>query len=46
VIGHHGGWDAFAFWSPELDAVITGTVTTVRVDRRPLLGAVVCALTD
>ena len=29
------------FWSPELDAVITGTVNTGRVDRRPLLGAIV-----
>ena len=46
VIGHHGVWGAFAFWSPELDAVITGTVNTGRVDRRPLLGAVVRALTD
>jgi hypothetical protein len=39
-------WGAFAFWSPELDAVITGTINTGRVDRRPLLGAVVRALTD
>jgi D-alanyl-D-alanine carboxypeptidase len=46
VISHHGVWGAFAFWSPELDAVITGTVNTGRVDRRPLLGAVVRALTD
>ena len=46
VIGHHGVWGAFAFWSPELDAVITGTINTGRVDRRPLLGAVVGALTD
>jgi D-alanyl-D-alanine carboxypeptidase len=46
VIGHHGVWGAFAFWSPELDAVITGTVNTGRVDRRPLLGTVVHALTD
>jgi D-alanyl-D-alanine carboxypeptidase len=46
VIGHHGVWGAFAFWSPELDAIITGTVNTGRVDRRPLLGAVVRALTD
>jgi D-alanyl-D-alanine carboxypeptidase len=46
VIGHHRVWGAFAFWSPELDAVITGTVNTGRVDRRPLLGAVVGALTD
>jgi D-alanyl-D-alanine carboxypeptidase len=46
VVGHHGVWGAFAFWSPELDAVITGTVNTGRVDRRPLLGAVVRALTD
>jgi D-alanyl-D-alanine carboxypeptidase len=46
VIGHHGVWGAFAFWSPELDAVITGTVNTGKVDRRPLLGAVVRALTD
>jgi D-alanyl-D-alanine carboxypeptidase len=45
VVGHHGVWGAFAFWSPELDAVITGTVNTARVDRRPLLGAVVRALT-
>ena len=44
LIGHHGVWGAFAFWSPELDAVITGTVNTGRVDRRPLLGAVVRAL--
>jgi CubicO group peptidase (beta-lactamase class C family) len=44
VIGHHGVWGAFAFWSPELDAVITGTINTGRVDRRPLLGAVVRAL--
>jgi hypothetical protein len=27
-------------------AVITGTINTGRVDRRPLLGAVVRALTD
>jgi D-alanyl-D-alanine carboxypeptidase len=46
VIGHHGVWGGFAFWSPELDAVITGTINTGRVDRRPLLGAVVGALTD
>jgi D-alanyl-D-alanine carboxypeptidase len=46
VIGHHGVWGAFAFWSPELDAVITGTINTGRVDRRPLLGAIVRALTD
>jgi D-alanyl-D-alanine carboxypeptidase len=46
VIGHHGVWGAFAFWSPELDAVITGTISTGRVDRRPLLGAIVRALTD
>jgi D-alanyl-D-alanine carboxypeptidase len=45
VVGHHGVWGAFAFWSPELDAVITGTISTGRVDRRPLLGAVVRALT-
>jgi D-alanyl-D-alanine carboxypeptidase len=46
VIGHHGVWGAFAFWSPELDTVITGTINTGRVDRRPLLGAVVRALTN
>jgi D-alanyl-D-alanine carboxypeptidase len=46
VVGHHGVWGAFAFWSPELDAIITGSVNTGRVDRRPLLGAVVRALTD
>jgi CubicO group peptidase (beta-lactamase class C family) len=46
VVGHHGVWGAFAFWSPELDAIITGTVNTALVDRRPLLGAVVRALTD
>jgi D-alanyl-D-alanine carboxypeptidase len=44
VIGHHGVWGAFAFWSPELDATITGTVNTAKVDRRPLLGAAVQAL--
>jgi D-alanyl-D-alanine carboxypeptidase len=44
LIGHHGIWGAFAFWSPELDAVITGTVNTGRIDRRPLLAAVVAAL--
>jgi len=37
---------AFAFWSPELDAIITGTVNTAMVDRRPLLAAVVRALTN
>jgi D-alanyl-D-alanine carboxypeptidase len=46
VIGHHGVWGAFAFWCPELDAFITGTISTGRVDRRALLGAVVRALTD
>jgi hypothetical protein len=46
LVGHHGVWGAFAFWSPELDAFITGTINTGRVDRRPLLGAVVGALTD
>jgi D-alanyl-D-alanine carboxypeptidase len=46
VVGHHGVWGAFAFWSPELDAVITGTVNTGRVDRRPLLDAVVRVFTD
>jgi len=46
VVGHHGVWGAFAFWSPELDAIITGTVNTGKVDRRPLLGAVVRALND
>jgi D-alanyl-D-alanine carboxypeptidase len=45
VVGHHGVWGAFAFWSPELDAIITGTVNTGNVDRRPLLAAVVRALT-
>jgi D-alanyl-D-alanine carboxypeptidase len=44
LIGHHGVWGAFAFWSPELDAVITGTVNTGRIDRRPLLAAVAHAL--
>jgi hypothetical protein len=46
LMGHHGVWGAFAFWSLEPDAVITETVNTARVDRRPLLGAVVRALTD
>jgi D-alanyl-D-alanine carboxypeptidase len=46
VVGHHGVWGAFAFWSPELDAIISGTVNTGHVDRRPLLGAVVEALAD
>ena len=46
VIGHHGVWGAFAFWSPELDAIITGTVNTAMVDRRPLLAAIVRALTN
>ena len=46
VVGHHGTWGAFAFWSPELDAFITGTINTGKVDRRPLLGAVVRALID
>jgi D-alanyl-D-alanine carboxypeptidase len=46
VVGHHGVWGAFAFWSPELDAIITGTVNTGRVDRRPLIGAIVRALTE
>jgi hypothetical protein len=45
-MGHHGVWAPLKFWSPEPDAVITGTVTTARVDRRPLLGAVVRALSD
>jgi D-alanyl-D-alanine carboxypeptidase len=45
VVGHHGVWGAFAFWSPELDAVITGTVNSGHVDRRPLIGAIVRALT-
>jgi D-alanyl-D-alanine carboxypeptidase len=44
VIGHHGVWGAFAFWYPELDAIITGTVNTAMVDRRPLLAAVVRSL--
>jgi hypothetical protein len=46
VVGHYGVWGALAFWSPELDAIITGTVNTGRVNRRPLLGAVVQALTS
>jgi len=46
VIGHHGVWGAFAFWSPELDAIITGTVNTAKVNRRPLLAAIAPALTD
>ena len=46
VIGHHGVWGAFAFWSPELDAIITGTVNTAKVDRRPLLREVVRVLSD
>jgi CubicO group peptidase (beta-lactamase class C family) len=46
VIGHHGVWGAFAFWFPELDAIITGTVNTAKVDRRPLLGEIVLALTE
>jgi Beta-lactamase len=41
VVGHHGVWGAFAFWSPELDAFITGTVNTGRVDRRPVLDGLV-----
>jgi hypothetical protein len=45
-MGHHGVWGAFAFWSLELDPVITETVNTARLDRRPLLGAVVRTLTD
>jgi D-alanyl-D-alanine carboxypeptidase len=44
AIGHHGVWGAFAFLIPDLDAVITGTVNTGRVDRRPLLAAVVDAI--
>jgi D-alanyl-D-alanine carboxypeptidase len=44
LIGHHGVWGAFAFWSPEYDAIITGTVNTARIDRRPLLAAVVEAV--
>jgi D-alanyl-D-alanine carboxypeptidase len=46
VVGHHGVWGAFAFWSPELNAIVTGTVNTAKVDRRPLLAAVVRALTS
>ena len=46
VIGHHGVWGAFAFWSPELDAIITGTLNTAKIDRRPLLGAILQALTS
>jgi D-alanyl-D-alanine carboxypeptidase len=46
LMGHHGVWGAFAFWSPELDSIVTGTVNTGRIDRRPLLGAVVRALAD
>jgi D-alanyl-D-alanine carboxypeptidase len=45
VVGHHGVWGGFAFWSPELDAIITGTVNTGHVDRRPLIAAIVGALT-
>jgi hypothetical protein len=45
VVGHHGVWGAFAFWSPELDATITGTVNTARIDRRPLIGAIMRAVT-
>jgi D-alanyl-D-alanine carboxypeptidase len=44
-VGHHGVWGAFAFWAPELDAIITGTVNAGRVDRRPLFAAIVQALT-
>lgn len=43
-VGHHGVWGAFAFWSPEVDAIVTGTVNTARVDRRPLLDAITQAL--
>ena len=43
-VGHHGVWGAFAFWSPELDAIVTGTVNTAPVDRRPLLDAIIKAL--
>jgi hypothetical protein len=46
LIGHHGVWGAFAFWCPELDATITGTVNTAKVDRRPLLRGVILAVTD
>ena len=46
VLNHFQPADSVAFWSPELDAVITGTINTGRVDCRPLLGAVVRALTD
>jgi D-alanyl-D-alanine carboxypeptidase len=43
-VGHHGFWGAFAFWSPELDAIVTGTLNSAPVDRRPLLDAIVEAL--
>jgi hypothetical protein len=40
LIGHHGVWGAFAFWSPELDALISGNapasdaLTTTRGSQR------------
>jgi D-alanyl-D-alanine carboxypeptidase len=44
LVGHHGFCGAFAFWSPELDVSVTGTVNTAPVDRRPLLDAIVKAM--
>jgi D-alanyl-D-alanine carboxypeptidase len=44
LVGHHGVWGAFAFWAPGLDAIITGTVSRARVDRRPLLEAIAATL--
>jgi D-alanyl-D-alanine carboxypeptidase len=46
AVGHHGVWGAFAFEIPELDTIVTGTVNTGRVDRRPLLAAVVDAIVE
>ena len=46
LVGATGVWGAFAFWSPAQRIAIAGTVNQARVDRRPLLAAIVAALRE
>lgn len=46
IIGATGVWGAFAYYWPDGDAAIAGTVNQRGVDRASLLDAAVCALKD
>jgi len=44
LIGHTGFWGAFAWYAPELDAVLVGTHNDAAVDRAPLVAELCRAL--